>query len=108
MLFKNYASAFPTDIKVKNFDPRQEEHDYSQLEQDLLFNDIVQVFTRFVGEAPIIMDGENNELDQNINTTIEDENNENNNQEHGNAEEDSEMISENDDDNNSSINMDLD
>lgn len=52
LLFKNYASSFPTDITVRDFDTTHEEHDYTQMEQELALDDTMNVFARYIGVRP--------------------------------------------------------
>lgn len=49
MLFNSYASSFPTNITVRDFDATQEAHDYSQMEQELTHDNPIDVFTRYIG-----------------------------------------------------------
>jgi hypothetical protein len=86
MLYKNYASAFPTDIVIKNFDPEDEIHDYSRLEDDLLHLDTKEVFTRFINGELAVMNAENNERNQNADTTVEKDENNSEPEDHQNTE----------------------
>lgn len=52
MLFNSYASSFPTNITVRDFDTTQEAHNHGQMEQELMHDDPIDVFTRYIGGRP--------------------------------------------------------